>query len=286
MNFRGKIVKVKKYNLLLIASLVWLIAGFNVLKIGVTTYSGYTTILNFGLSAVVFVLFWFMVFYKLTKKHTNRICAYTEEKQFFLNFFDVKSFITMIFMMSFGITARKINLFPDRFIAVFYTGLGTALFMAGLLFCLNYIKIKNKEGNNMAKKLMNSAIVYFSFAMAAGVFYREFSKMMGYNGVTVLKALHSHLLVLGMFLFILLAFACKLTNLAEQKLFKKFFVLYNISFPFMVIMMLVRGVLQVFSTEVTKGMNGMIAGFAGISHILMLVSFIMLLVSLKKSLTE
>ena len=61
-------MKVKKHNLLLIASIVWLIAGFNILKIGIETYVGYTKLLNFFLSIIVFIIFWFAIFYKLTKK--------------------------------------------------------------------------------------------------------------------------------------------------------------------------------------------------------------------------
>ena len=78
-------MKVKKHNLLLIASIVWLIAGFNILKIGIETYVGYTKLLNFFLSIIVFIIFWFAIFYKLTKKHTHRIHSYEIEKQFFLN---------------------------------------------------------------------------------------------------------------------------------------------------------------------------------------------------------
>ena len=49
-------MKVKKHNLLLIASIVWLIAGFNILKIGIETYVGYTKLLNFFLSIIVFII--------------------------------------------------------------------------------------------------------------------------------------------------------------------------------------------------------------------------------------
>ena len=55
-------MKVKKHNLLLIASIVWLIAGFNILKIGIETYVGYTKLLNFFLSIIVFIIFWFAIF--------------------------------------------------------------------------------------------------------------------------------------------------------------------------------------------------------------------------------
>ena len=58
-------MKVKKENLLIIASLVWLAAGFNILRIGIKSYTGYVTILNLFLSAVVFVILWVLVFFKL-----------------------------------------------------------------------------------------------------------------------------------------------------------------------------------------------------------------------------
>ena len=63
-----------------------------------------------------------MIFYKLTVKHTDRIQNYQEERQFFLNFFDLKSFSDHGFMIIFGITIRTFHLLPDRFIAVFIPG--------------------------------------------------------------------------------------------------------------------------------------------------------------------
>lgn len=37
-----------------------------------------------------------------------------------------------------GIGIRMSGLFPERFIAVFYSGLGASLFLAGILFGRNY----------------------------------------------------------------------------------------------------------------------------------------------------
>lgn len=135
-------MKVKKHTLLLIASLVWLIAGFNVLRIGIVMYKQYISILNIILSIIVFSMFWFMVFSKLVFKHTNRIKNFKEDFQFFLNVFDKKSFIIMACMITFGILIRTLHLAPDVFIAVFYSGLGSALFLAGLFFGYNYFKTK------------------------------------------------------------------------------------------------------------------------------------------------
>ena len=132
-------MKVQKNTLLLIACLVWGAAGFNILKIGLLAYQNYLQPLNYALSLVVFAIFQFLIFGKLVKKHTQRILAY-KEKQLFLKFFDVKSFIIMAFMMTFGIVLRATNIAPEQFIAVFYTGLGSALFLAGLLFGYQFAK--------------------------------------------------------------------------------------------------------------------------------------------------
>lgn len=60
-------MKVKRKVLLLLACLVWGVAGFNVLRIGLVAYGPYVTVLNLVLSAVVFVLFQQFVFGKLVK---------------------------------------------------------------------------------------------------------------------------------------------------------------------------------------------------------------------------
>ena len=282
-------MKVKKHHLLFFACVVWMIAGFNVLKIGIESYNEYRTILNYGLTILVFLVFWFMVFYKLTVKHTTRIQGYEEEKQFFYKFFDLKSFFIMAFMISFGVIIRTFHLLPERFIAVFYTGLGAALFLAGVLFGVNYftvLKRKGKEEPISIKKIMNTSLIYFVLAMAGGVFYREFTKWNGYTEPTTLGVLHVHLLVMGTVLFLLIALFTKITDLEKNSLFKKFFVLYNVALPFMVVMMLIRGIVQVLAIDLGKMGNGMLSGFAGLSHITMMVSLLMLLIALKKEMVK
>lgn len=134
------IMKVKKNTLLLIACFVWTAAGFNILRIGIMAYTSYLSLLNIILSAAVFGIFQYFIFGRLVKKHTKRISDYEEEKHFFLKFFDLKSFIIMAFMMTGGIYLRTSGLGPERFIAVFYSGLGASLFLAGILFGRNYFK--------------------------------------------------------------------------------------------------------------------------------------------------
>lgn len=131
-------MKVKRNTLLLLACLVWSAAGFNILRIGLIVYPAYLTVLNFLLSVLVFAVFQKFIFGKLVKKHTARINAYTEDRHFFLKFFDGKVFAIMAVMMTVGIGLRASGLAPERFIAVFYTGLGASLLLAGLLFGRNF----------------------------------------------------------------------------------------------------------------------------------------------------
>lgn len=127
-------MKVRQNTLLLFASLIWSAAGVNILVVGLASYTHYWSILNLLLSLLVFVLFHTFVFKKLVQKHTLRIRGYQEQKQFFLKFFDLKGFCIMAIMISTGIFLRTSGLISQHFIAVFYTGLGASLLLAGLLF--------------------------------------------------------------------------------------------------------------------------------------------------------
>ena len=137
-------MKVKKKTLLLIACAVWSVAGFNILRIGLLSYSPYISVINILLSLAVFAVFQYFIFGRLVKKHTARIQNYEEERHFFMKFFDIKSFIIMAVMMSGGIYFRVSSLAPERFIAVFYTGLGSSLLLAGILFGKNFLQYKTK----------------------------------------------------------------------------------------------------------------------------------------------
>lgn len=133
-------LKIQKINLLLLAGIVWGIAGFNILRIGVIAYQNCFVWWRLLLSVAVFAVFQWCIFGKMVKKHTKRITQYAEPKQYWFHFFDIKGFCIMAFMMTFGIGLRASGICPDVFIAVFYTGLGASLLTAGVLFFVNYSK--------------------------------------------------------------------------------------------------------------------------------------------------
>lgn len=131
-------MKIQKQYLFVWASIIWMAAGFNILRIGIEAYQSNFTFFRLLLSLAVFFLFQFFVFGRLVKKHSKRILEY-EEPQWFFRFFDRKSFIIMAVMITAGVLLRSSGAAPDAAIAVFYTGLGSALFLAGISFGFQFI---------------------------------------------------------------------------------------------------------------------------------------------------
>ena len=81
-----------------------------------------------------------------------------------------------------------------------------------------------------------------------------------------------------------IAVLCKFTALGDQKLFQKFFLIYNIAFPLMAVTLLIRGIVQVTGYPMTRMLNGMLSGFAGLSHIFLAVALFLLLLAVKREL--
>ena len=133
---------VKKRTLLLIAGIVWLIAGFNVARLGILSYRVIDRKWYLYLFSVVVFFLFGMMFYKMSKKHTKRIIAYEEYRPFW-HFFDKKAYIMMACMMGGGIGLCAAGAFPDTFVAFFYSGLGCALALAGVVFARNYLCYHN-----------------------------------------------------------------------------------------------------------------------------------------------
>lgn len=126
---------VTKNTLLVTAGTVWLIAGVNILRIGLRCW---ITDSHFGPVKIceaitVFLLFFGIIFPKLYRKHTLRISRKKALNCPF-SFFDAKGWIVMISMIMIGILTRTLHLLPDAFIAVFYTGLSPALLGTGIRF--------------------------------------------------------------------------------------------------------------------------------------------------------
>lgn len=129
-------IVIPKNRLIFIAGLVWCVAGAMVIKIGLPLLwqLGSTQLILYPLAAVVFLIFYFLIFSRLVIKHTERIRARPEERLPFWNFFDTSSYIIMVIMMGGGMWLRLSHLISNSMIAFFYSGLGSALFSCGIRF--------------------------------------------------------------------------------------------------------------------------------------------------------
>ena len=132
------------------------------------------------------------------------------------------------------------------------------------------------------KRYMNTALLYAVFAMAGGVFYREFTKFNGFTGKTTLSVVHTHYFLLGMVFFLLLLLLEKNFSFTGAKT-GRVLAAYHIGLNLTAVMFVVRGLTQVLAPALSRGMDAAISGMAGIGHILLGVSTILLLVQIKHS---
>lgn len=113
------LLKMKKENLIIVAGVVWLLAGMNVALIGVRTAVGVVVALIVG--AVAAFLAFHAMFGKIVLKNAQRIRGLDGERLSFLRFLDLKGYLVMAIMMSFGFGLRLSGLIPNWFFAFFYT---------------------------------------------------------------------------------------------------------------------------------------------------------------------
>ena len=135
------------------------------------------------------------------------------------------------------------------------------------------------------KRYLNAALTYAVLAMAGGVFYREFTKFNGFDGRTALGVVHTHYFMLGMVFFLLLLVLEKTFSFTSAKT-GRVLAVYHVGLNLTAVMLAVRGVTQVLGTELSSGMSAAVSGMAGIGHILLGVSLVLLLLQIKRSLAE
>jgi hypothetical protein len=131
-----ELVVMPKNTLILIAGLVWCVAGAMVSGIGLPLLwdLGFTRLILYPLAGLVFLIFYFLIFSRLVVKHTERIRERPEQRLPFWNFFDASSYVVMAIMMAGGMWLRLAHILLNWMIAFFYSGLGIALFSCGVRF--------------------------------------------------------------------------------------------------------------------------------------------------------
>ncbi len=135
----------------------------------------------------------------------------------------------------------------------------------------------------MNKKAFNIGFVFLIVGIFAGAFYREFTKFLAYSGPTSMSIMHTHLLSLGTFMFMILGLLFKTYNIKDSKKLNLLLNGYLISVIVTVSTMFLRGLYQVMGWELTKVVNASISGISGLAHILLTISIIWIFNIIRKS---
>jgi hypothetical protein len=128
-------------------------------------------------------------------------------------------------------------------------------------------------------KSFHAAWIYTLLGLLAGLFYREYTKAKDFEGKTQLAVTHTHLLALGMLLFLVVLALTAVLPIAELRLFTLFFWFYNAGLVVTVTMMVVHGIIQVNGDD--KDMPA-VSGIAGLGHLLIAVGLVHLFLALRK----
>ena len=134
----------------------------------------------------------------------------------------------------------------------------------------------------MSKRYINTAIVYAILAMLGGVFYREFTRGIGFDGDTALSFVHAHYFVLGMAVFLLLALLERSFGFSAEKHVGGWLVVYQAGLNVMVLGLVLRGIADTQATALSTGLDASISGLSGLGHIVLGVSLLVTLFSIRK----
>jgi len=127
------------------------------------------------------------------------------------------------------------------------------------------------------KRLYYASLTYMIVGIASGLFYRELTKFNEFEGDTQLAVAHTHLLVLGMFFFLIMIALEKLFTLSDARTFRWFFWTYNAGVIVTVSMQIVHGSMTVLGHESGPA----IAGIAGMGHIFITIGLVLMFIALK-----
>lgn len=120
----------------------------------------------------------------------------------------------------------------------------------------------------MRKSFFQKAMIYAVLALISGVFYREFTKSIGFTGRSHLSMMHGHYFVMGSFMFLFLFLLLKDFDHASSG-FRRIVRIYELGLNMSVLSFLVLGLQDtgVFSPDRAERIA--VTVFTGIGHIIL-----------------
>lgn len=121
------------------------------------------------------------------------------------------------------------------------------------------------------QSLFRMAAAWTAVGLAGGLGYRELTRTTGFTGTTQLAVVHTHALVLGAVLGLILLALQRLYTLSADRRFTWFLLLWNIGLALTATGLAVKGTLQVLGSAAADSPG--LAGLSGMGHILLAVAF-------------
>lgn len=128
------------------------------------------------------------------------------------------------------------------------------------------------------KRLFNLSFFYLILGLALGIFFREFTKLNDFTGITTLSATHTHALVLGFIFFLVIVILEKVFTISNIKHFNIWLITYNIGLLSLISTLVARGILYVLNKDFVG-----LPHIAGTSHAILGLSLIWFMIILKES---
>ena len=139
-----------KRHLLFFAAAVWTFAGGMLLYRGVSLLHGVSALQSAEVAVSIAggVLFYLLLFSKLSLKHTKRIMEMKSSKPCMFSFFNVRSYILMAVMITSGILLRVLGIIPPQYLLLVYITMGIPLFLSSFRFYyygIYYGRVKSEK---------------------------------------------------------------------------------------------------------------------------------------------
>ncbi|MCG2800817.1 MAG: DUF2871 domain-containing protein, partial [Cellulomonas sp.] len=112
-------------------------------------------------------------------------------------------------------------------------------------------------------RLYRATIAYAVLGLLAGLAIRGFTQARDFTGATQLSVVHTHLLVLGFLLMLIVLLLDAVLSISGSRAFTWFFWTYNAGLLLTVGVMVWHGILQVEGLTVSQA----VSGIAGLGHI-------------------
>lgn len=137
-------------GLLFIAAIVWTFAGVMLFTRGMLMMGIDRDFYQLRLAGSLIggVLFYLILFTRISKKHVTRIIQQTNDRPSVFSFFDAKGYVMMVGMISLGVFLRTSGIVAPFYLSILYVTMGIPLFISSLRFyysAINYHSIVRKK---------------------------------------------------------------------------------------------------------------------------------------------